>query len=35
MGDIIYFNPPLTIERKDMDKAVKLCTEAVLAVLGE
>lgn len=35
MGDIIYFNPPLTIERKDMDKAVKLCTEAVHAVLGE
>lgn len=35
MGDVIYFNPPLTIERKDLNKAVKLCKEAVISVLGE
>ncbi|MDY6085065.1 MAG: adenosylmethionine--8-amino-7-oxononanoate transaminase [Dialister sp.] len=33
MGDVIYFNPPLTIEKEDMDKAVALCCKAVLSVL--
>ena len=35
MGDVIYFNPPLNIERKDLDKAVALCREAVESVLGK
>ena len=34
MGDVIYFNPPLNIERNDLDKAVILCKEAVEEVLG-
>ena len=34
MGDVIYFNPPLNIERDDLDKAVALCREAVEDVLG-
>ena len=34
MGDVIYFNPPLNIERNDLDKAVALCKEAVEEVLG-
>ena len=35
MGDIIYFNPPLNIEKTDLDKAVELCRKAVVTVLGE
>lgn len=35
MGDIIYFNPPLNIEKPDLDKAVELCRKAVVTVLGE
>ncbi len=34
MGDVIYFNPPLNIERDDLDKAVAICKEAVEEVLG-
>jgi len=33
IGDVIYFNPPLNIDKKTCAKAVKLCQEAVLAVL--
>jgi adenosylmethionine-8-amino-7-oxononanoate aminotransferase len=35
MGDIIYFNPPLTISRDEMNQAVDLCKKAVLLVLPE
>ena len=35
IGDVIYFNPPLTIDTATCDKAIKLCKEAVLAVLPE
>lgn len=35
IGDVIYFNPPLTIDRETADKAVRLCREAVEAVLGK
>lgn len=35
MGDVIYFNPPLTISRGEMDQAVDLCCQAVLAVLPD
>ena len=34
IGDVIYFNPPLTIDEETMDEAVRRCTEAVHAVLG-
>lgn len=33
MGDVIYFNPPLTLDRETADKAVELCREAVEDVL--
>lgn len=35
MGDIIYFNPPLTITKEEMDKAISLCKLAVEDVLGK
>ena len=35
IGDILYFNPPLTIEKDTMDEAVRRCAEAVHAVLGD
>lgn len=35
MGDVLYMNPPLTIERDDMEKAISLCHDAIVAVLGE
>lgn len=34
-GDVIYFNPPLTLDRETADKAVALCREAVEDVLGK
>lgn len=33
MGDILYFNPPLNIEREDLDKGIKMCKEAIESVL--
>lgn len=35
IGDILYFNPPLTIEKETMDEAVRRCAQAVHAVLGD
>lgn len=35
IGDVIYFNPPLTIDKETVDKAVRLCREAVTSVLPE
>ena len=35
IGDVIYFNPPLTIDKETADKAVRLCRDAVTDVLGE
>ncbi|MBP3924159.1 adenosylmethionine--8-amino-7-oxononanoate transaminase [bacterium] len=35
LGDIIYFNPPLIFERKDMDYAVKVAYECMVEVLEE
>ena len=35
MGDVIYFNPPLNIEKEDLEKAVTMCKEAVETVLGK
>ncbi|ERT61890.1 adenosylmethionine--8-amino-7-oxononanoate transaminase [Megasphaera vaginalis (ex Srinivasan et al. 2021)] len=34
IGDVIYFNPPLNIDRTTLDQAVAICTDAVHAVLG-
>lgn len=33
MGDILYFNPPLNIERRDLDKGIQMCKEAIESVL--
>ena len=33
LGDVLYFNPPLTISRADMDLAVETCAAAIAAVL--
>lgn len=34
LGDVIYFNPPLIIDKEDMDFAVKVCRESIEEVLG-
>jgi adenosylmethionine-8-amino-7-oxononanoate aminotransferase len=34
LGDVLYFNPPLTIETETLDEAVRLCREAVADVLS-
>ena len=34
IGDVIYFNPPLNIERETLKEAVKRCREAVEEVLS-
>lgn len=34
MGDVVYFNPPLTLDRETARKAVDLCRAAVEDVLG-
>ncbi|MGF6907275.1 adenosylmethionine--8-amino-7-oxononanoate transaminase [Fusobacterium sp. PH5-44] len=35
LGNVIYFNPPLTINKSEIDKAIKICIESIIAVLGE
>lgn len=35
MGDVIYFNPPLTLDKETAKKAVDLCRESVEDVLGK
>lgn len=35
IGDILYFNPPLTIEPDEMQFAVKTCLESIKEVLDE
>ena len=34
LGNVLYFNPPLNIERADLDKAIKICRESMDEVLG-
>lgn len=34
LGDVIYFNPPLIIERKDMDYVTDVASECLREVLG-
>lgn len=33
LGDVLYFNPPLTISREEMDFAVQVCKECIASVL--
>ena len=34
LGDVLYFNPPLTISREDMYFAVRVCADCIGEVLG-
>lgn len=34
LGDVLYFNPPLTINRQEMDFVVQVCKECINDVLG-
>ena len=34
LGNVLYFNPPLIIDRNDIDKAVNICADSMAAVLG-
>lgn len=34
IGDILYFNPPLTIEQDDMEIAVNVCRDSIKEILG-
>lgn len=34
LGDVLYFNPPLTITRDDMDFAVRVCADCIGEGLG-
>lgn len=35
LGDVLYFNPPLTINEQEIDQAVDLCAQSIFAVLGK
>jgi len=35
LGDVIYFNPPLIINKKDMDFVVKVAKECTIETLKE
>ena len=34
LGNVLYFNPPLTITETELDEAVGLCAEAIAEILG-
>ncbi|GAA3655551.1 adenosylmethionine--8-amino-7-oxononanoate transaminase [Asaccharospora irregularis] len=34
LGDVIYFNPPLTITREDIDFVVDVCDKSIRKILG-
>ena len=34
LGNVLYFNPPLIIDRNDIDKAVSICADSMSAILG-
>lgn len=34
LGDVLYFNPPLNIEKRTLDRAVEICTEAIAEILN-
>lgn len=35
LGDVLYFNPPLTITEGELDEAIERCEHAIYDVLGE
>lgn len=35
LGDVLYFNPPLTISLEEIQEAVSICKEALLEILPE
>ena len=35
LGDVLYFNPPLTISLEEIKEAVSICKEALLEILPE
>lgn len=34
LGDVLYFNPPLNIERHTLDKAIEICESSIKEILG-
>jgi len=34
LGNVLYFNPPLTITEAELDEAIAICAEAIAEVLG-
>ncbi|ODA41915.1 adenosylmethionine--8-amino-7-oxononanoate transaminase [Desulfosporosinus sp. BG] len=34
LGNVLYFNPPLIINKEEIDKAVSICTESIKEVIG-
>ena len=34
LGDVLYFNPPLIINKKEIDKTINICDEAIKEVLN-
>ena len=34
LGDVIYFNPPLNIQKDEMDEAIKRCVKSIDEILG-
>lgn len=35
LGNVLYFNPPLTINEEEINKAVEICTQAIYSVIGK
>lgn len=35
LGNVLYFNPPLIIERTELDKAITICCRALEEILGK
>lgn len=35
LGNVLYFNPPLIINELEIDKAIRICKESILEVLGD
>ncbi|HBW36727.1 adenosylmethionine--8-amino-7-oxononanoate transaminase [Desulfosporosinus sp. BICA1-9] len=34
LGNVLYFNPPLTINEEEIDKAVSICAESIKGIIG-
>ena len=34
LGNVLYFNPPLTINEEEIDKAVSICADSIRKVIG-